>query len=111
MLSTAPPTHAFKEPSSASTNPTDSNTQAPTITYKPLHPTFGAEVSGVDFANVTPAVVEEIKAGLAQYGVLVFRGTGLDDARHVAMSHLFGDLDDVAPYVAGLGQVNRLSSD
>ncbi len=27
------------------------------------------------------------------------------------MSKLFGDLDDITPYVAGLGQVNRLSSD
>jgi alpha-ketoglutarate-dependent 2,4-dichlorophenoxyacetate dioxygenase len=43
--------------------------------------------------------------------VLVFRETGLDDARHVELSQQFGDLDDIKPFVAGLGQVNRLSSD
>lgn len=48
---------------------------------------------------------------MCQYGVLVFRNTGLDDDRHVAFSHLFGDLDDITPFVAGLGQKNRLSSD
>ncbi|ORY30183.1 putative 2,4-dichlorophenoxyacetate alpha-ketoglutarate dioxygenase [Naematelia encephala] len=82
----------------------------PLVQYRPLHPTFGAEATA-DFATITPDLVDEIKRGLAKYGVLVFRKTGLDDARHVEMSHLFGDLDDVAPFVSGLGQKNRLSSD
>lgn len=46
-----------------------------------------------------------------QYGVLVFRKTGLDDERHVQLSQLFGDLDDITPFIGSLGQVNRLSSD
>lgn len=37
-----------------------------TINYTPLHPTFVAEASGVDFDNITPEVVEEIKKGLAK---------------------------------------------
>ncbi|WVW79045.1 hypothetical protein I302_101008 [Kwoniella bestiolae CBS 10118] len=72
------------------------------VQYHPLHPTFGAEAIA-DFSSITPELVEEIKAGLAK--------TGLNDARHVEMSHLFGDLDDIAPFVGGLGQKNRLSSD
>ncbi|WVF71806.1 hypothetical protein IAT40_006614 [Kwoniella sp. CBS 6097] len=84
--------------------------KTPLIRYKPLHPTFGAEASA-DFSTITPGLVDEIKRGLARYGVLVFRKTGLDDARHVEMSKLFGDLDDIAPFVGGLGQKNRLSSD
>ena len=36
------------------------------IFYKPLHPTFGAEASGVDFRNITPEVVDDIKDGLAE---------------------------------------------
>jgi alpha-ketoglutarate-dependent 2,4-dichlorophenoxyacetate dioxygenase len=52
-----------------------------------------------------------VEAEMCQYGVLVFRKTGLDDDKHVAFSQLFGDLDDITPFVAGLGQVNRLSSD
>lgn len=37
-----------------------------TISYTPLHPTFVAEASGVDFDNIPPEIVEEIKEGLAK---------------------------------------------
>ena len=43
-----------------------------------------------------------------KYGVLVFRDTGLDDERHVAFARLFGELDDVKPYLA-LGRKNRFA--
>lgn len=81
-----------------------------TINYTPLHPTFVAEASGVDFDNITPEVVEEIKKGLAKYGVLIFRKTGLNDKKHVEMSSFFGELDDVKPYNK-LGRINRLAYD
>lgn len=45
-----------------------------------------------------------------QYGVLVFRKAGLDDARHVEFSRLFGELDDVKPYLT-LGRQNRFPFD
>jgi len=45
-----------------------------------------------------------------QHGVLVFRKAALDDARHVAFSALFGELDDVKPYLT-LGRKNRFSFD
>jgi alpha-ketoglutarate-dependent 2,4-dichlorophenoxyacetate dioxygenase len=45
-----------------------------------------------------------------KYGVLVFRNTSLDDARHVAFARLFGALDDVKPYLA-LGRKNRFVFD
>lgn len=80
------------------------------LTYTPLHPTFVAEVHGADFDNITPQLADDIKKGLAQYGVLVFRNTGLDDDRHVALSRLMGELDDVTPYNK-LGRVNRLKYD
>lgn len=79
----------------------------PTLTYTPLHATFVAEASGADFTNITPELAAAIKAGLAQYGVLVFRKTPLDDDRHVSLSRLLGELDDVTPYTR-LGRVNRL---
>ncbi|RSH92543.1 hypothetical protein EHS25_007987 [Saitozyma podzolica] len=81
-----------------------------TITYAPSHTTFVAEVSGVDFSNMTPEVVSDLKAGLAKYGVLVFRNTGLDDKSHVDFSRMFGDLDDIKPY-SQLGRINRLAFD
>jgi alpha-ketoglutarate-dependent 2,4-dichlorophenoxyacetate dioxygenase len=42
--------------------------------------------------------------------VLVFRHASLDDARHVAFSALFGELDDIKPYLA-LGRKNRFTSE
>lgn len=40
----------------------------------------------------------------------MFRRTGLDDHSHVALSRMFGELDDVTPYNK-LGRVNRLAYD
>ncbi|KAL2432921.1 hypothetical protein ABEF95_015791 [Exophiala dermatitidis] len=81
------------------------------IQIKKLAPTFGAEVSGVDFSKpVEPEVFKEIHDAITEYGVLVFRKTGLDDERHVAFSRLFGDLDDVKPYLT-LGRKNRFAYD
>jgi alpha-ketoglutarate-dependent 2,4-dichlorophenoxyacetate dioxygenase len=41
-------------------------TNTTTIAYTPLHPTFIAEVEGVDFTRLTPEVAEELKRGLAK---------------------------------------------
>lgn len=37
-----------------------------TITIKELHPTFGAEISGCDFENMTDEQFAEIKAAMAK---------------------------------------------
>lgn len=81
------------------------------ISITELHPTFGAEVSGVDFSSpISEDDFREIYAAITKYGVLVFRKTGLDDASHVEFAALFGELDDVAPYTAK-GKKHRLSTD
>lgn len=82
----------------------------PQLTYTPQHPTFVAEVSGVDWTDISQELADELKAGLATYGVLVFRGTPLTDDTHVALARLFGPLDDVTPYNK-LGRINRLKYD
>lgn len=41
-------------------------TPAQTPEYKPLHPTFVAEVSNVDLTHPTPELVDKLKRGLAQ---------------------------------------------
>ncbi|KAG0647565.1 Alpha-ketoglutarate-dependent 2 [Hyphodiscus hymeniophilus] len=65
-----------------------------------VHPTFGAEVAGVDFSRTVPDdVFQEIVAAMAKYGVCAFRNTGLDDKGHVDFSRRFGDLDDIRPYM------------
>ncbi|RFU35443.1 hypothetical protein B7463_g865, partial [Scytalidium lignicola] len=70
-----------------------------TITVKELHPTFGAEVEGVDFHNLSDEQFNEIVAAMAKYGICVFRETGMSDKEHVDFSKRFGDLDDIRPYL------------
>ncbi|KAK5731050.1 hypothetical protein LTR15_000988 [Elasticomyces elasticus] len=73
-----------------------------------LHPTFAAEVRGVNFEDVQPSVFDEIHAAITKYGVVKFPRTGLDDAGHVKFSASFGELDDVSPYTK-LGKKHRLA--
>ncbi|KAK5954769.1 hypothetical protein OHC33_004495 [Knufia fluminis] len=81
------------------------------IQATPLTTTFGAEITGIDFSKpVSPEVFAEVKDAITKYGVLVFRQAGLDDARHVAFSSLFGELDDIKPYIA-MGRKNRFAFD
>ncbi|KAK0704920.1 alpha-ketoglutarate-dependent 2,4-dichlorophenoxyacetate dioxygenase [Lasiosphaeris hirsuta] len=70
-----------------------------TISVEPLHPTFGASVSGVDFENTSDEQLREIIAAMAQYGVCVFRDTHLTDAGHVAFSRRLGALDDIGRFL------------
>ncbi|KAJ5540328.1 alpha-ketoglutarate-dependent 2-4-dichlorophenoxyacetate dioxygenase [Penicillium frequentans] len=79
------------------------------IAITELHPTFGAEISGVDFSRpVDKDVFQEILAAISKYGICVFRNTALDDAHHVEFAAQFGELDDVTPYISG-GRAHRLS--
>ncbi|KAK3387273.1 alpha-ketoglutarate-dependent 2,4-dichlorophenoxyacetate dioxygenase [Podospora didyma] len=70
-----------------------------TITVKELHPTFGAEVFGVDFDNASDEQLHEIVAAMAKYGFCVFRNTGLTDDTHVSFSWRLGDLDNIKRYM------------
>ena len=65
------------------------------IKIVPLASTFVAEVRNVNFAEnpLNQEVIDEIVAAIEQYGVLVFRNTGLDDHRHVQFSAQLGELD------------------
>ncbi|KAI0517951.1 alpha-ketoglutarate-dependent 2,4-dichlorophenoxyacetate dioxygenase [Xylaria bambusicola] len=70
-----------------------------TIEIKELHPTFGAEVLGVNFEDVSEEQFSEIMAAMTKYGVCVFRNTGLTDESHVAFSRRFGELDTIRRYM------------
>lgn len=70
------------------------------IEIVPLHPTFGAEIRGVDFSKpVTKEVAEEIVLAADKYAVLVFRNTGMTDEAHIQFSKHFGDLDDISGFI------------
>ncbi|KAJ5983303.1 hypothetical protein N7481_005402 [Penicillium waksmanii] len=78
------------------------------ISVKELHPTFAAEISGVDFSlPLSDGVFREIFQAVTKYGVVIFRTTGLTDEAHIEFSRKFGELDDVKPYIAA-GRKNRL---
>jgi len=59
-----------------------------------LSPTIGAEVAGVQLADVSaPSMVEEIRALLLKHRVLVFRNQPMTSEQHVRFARLFGDLE------------------
>lgn len=79
------------------------------LTILPLHSTFAAEVSGVDFTKpVDASVVAEIQSAIDKYGVLVFRQANLNDDSHVAFAQQFGQLEPTP--AASLGVKTRLQS-
>jgi len=64
------------------------------LTIRPLHPTFVAEISGLDM-RVPPdaALMRAIVEAADTYAVLVFHGQHITDEQHVAFSRPFGRLE------------------
>jgi len=64
-----------------------------TITIRPLHPLFCAEIAGVDTgASMDDATFAQIRSALDEYSVLIFHDQTLDDERQVVFSLRFGPL-------------------
>ena len=64
------------------------------LSAKPLHKLFAAEVSGIDLRRpVESAPFREIVSLMDRYGVCVFRSQRLTDEQHIAFSRLFGPLE------------------
>jgi alpha-ketoglutarate-dependent 2,4-dichlorophenoxyacetate dioxygenase len=63
----------------------------PTVTtFRQLHPLFAAEAGAVDLRSVTdPTLLEEIRAGMDQYAVLIFREQRFTDAEQLAFARRF----------------------
>ena len=61
---------------------------------KPLHPTFGGKVSGIDLAMALDAnTVSALKEAMDRYAVLVFPEQHLTDEDQIAFARLFGPLE------------------
>jgi alpha-ketoglutarate-dependent 2,4-dichlorophenoxyacetate dioxygenase len=70
------------------------------IQVKPIHPTFVAEVNGVDFSKPVPEqVCKDIADAIHHYGVLLFKKTGLDNERHIEFAKNFGELDSTLQFI------------
>ncbi len=66
------------------------------LTVTPITPRFGATCSGLDLTRkLTPAEVCEVTDAMDQWGITVWRNTGMSDADHVEFSRNFGFLERV----------------
>jgi len=64
------------------------------LTFTPLHPSFMARVENIDLREVTDEkTLAALRAGMTQYGVLVFRGQQLSGQEQIAFAkRLDGEL-------------------
>ncbi len=63
-----------------------------TLTIEPLHPDFGARISGADFgAGLPEDTVAEICAAIDEYSFLCFPDQPIDDDRHLAFTRQLGE--------------------
>ena len=62
------------------------------IAVQTITPKLGAEVAGVDLANLNPATIDEIRRAFREHFVLVFRHQHITRDQHKAFGRLFGDL-------------------
>ncbi|MGH6899103.1 MAG: TauD/TfdA dioxygenase family protein [Geminicoccaceae bacterium] len=64
-----------------------------TIEIRPTGAALGADVAGVELADPSGAVLDQIRTALREHLVLRFRGTALDDAGYVALGRTFGEIE------------------
>ncbi len=79
-----------------------------TLSITPVHPAFGAEVSGVDLTRpLDDATFERIATAFDDHSVLVFRGQALTDEQQMRFSERWGPLETT---VRTLGGEDRLGA-
>jgi alpha-ketoglutarate-dependent 2,4-dichlorophenoxyacetate dioxygenase len=80
------------------------------ITLHERHPSFVAEVRGVDMRQpATPEIVSEIEAAIERFPVLVFPEQHITDEQQVAFSRPFGELQ--VSTAARTGREQRLNAE
>jgi taurine dioxygenase len=62
------------------------------IEIRPTGAALGADVQGVDFANLDEPTLEAIREALREHLVLRFRGTALSDADYMALGRRLGEI-------------------
>nr|WP_299598994.1 TauD/TfdA family dioxygenase [Sphingomonas bacterium] len=79
-----------------------------TVQVTPLTLDFGAEISGANLADASPALAATCFDLFDRHAVCIFRDSGLDDEAHVAFSRLFGELE-MAPRISAAGATPRFA--
>jgi alpha-ketoglutarate-dependent 2,4-dichlorophenoxyacetate dioxygenase len=59
------------------------------LTFTPLHPTFVAEASPIDLREADATTLAQIRQGMDQYGVLVFRNQAFTDDQQLEFAERF----------------------
>jgi taurine dioxygenase len=67
-------------------------TRYPTFEVTPVSPHIGAEIRGLDLANLSQAALADVRQAWADWSVLVFRDQRLDREAHKAFGREFGRL-------------------
>lgn len=60
---------------------------------RPLSPTIGAELIGIDLADPPAEAVAEVKRALLDHKVVFFRDQAITRAQHIAFARHFGELE------------------
>ena len=60
---------------------------------QPLTPAIGAEIHGVDLAEIDADLIADIRQALLRYKVIFFRDQNLTRAQHITFARQFGDLE------------------
>jgi taurine dioxygenase len=89
--------------------------EAASLTIRPLQPTIGAEISGIDLRSpLSDAQRDEIKTALLKYKVVFFRDQQVDRRQHLAFAKRFGAIY-TPPYqlidVDGESGLHRIAAD
>ncbi|GJM38505.1 MAG: taurine dioxygenase [Acidimicrobiales bacterium] len=70
------------------------------IECQPVTGTLGAEVTGVDMANPTDTMIDELKKAWLDHKVLIVRDQHITTEEHIAFGRRFGELE-VHPFATG----------
>jgi alpha-ketoglutarate-dependent 2,4-dichlorophenoxyacetate dioxygenase len=82
-----------------------------TLTFRSLHPHFSAEVSAIDLRDAyDPALLDQIRAGMDQYAVLVFRNQLFSNEEQLAFAQRLDGTLHAKTSVSVLGK-NRFGNE
>jgi alpha-ketoglutarate-dependent 2,4-dichlorophenoxyacetate dioxygenase len=84
------------------------------LSLRPLHPSVGAEILGVDVRRVDDATFAAIADAFETHSVLLFRGQSIDDEAQIAFSRRFGPLEvtirTIASQARTLPEISNLAN-
>ncbi len=83
------------------------------ITLRPLSPTIGAEIGGVDLGDLDGETFAEIERAHLDYKVIFFRDQDITTEQHLAFARRFGELEEhpFLPSKEGYTKIIRFAKD